>query len=43
MAEDGQVLEDAEVLEEGDSTETPVAWADLVAEEVTVCETRDAD
>jgi ribonuclease HII len=37
------VLEDAEVLEDADSTETPVAWADLVAEEVTVGETRDAD
>lgn len=43
LAEDGRVLEDAEVLEDADSTETPVAWADLVAEEVTVCETRDAD
>jgi ribonuclease HII len=43
LAEDGPVLEDAEVLEDAASTETPVAWADLVAEEVTVGETRDAD
>ncbi|HEY2520923.1 MAG TPA: ribonuclease HII [Streptosporangiaceae bacterium] len=43
LADDGRVLEDAEVLEDADSTETPVAWADLVADEVTVCETRDAD
>lgn len=43
LAEDGRVLEDAEVLEDAGSTETPDAWADLVTEEVTVGETRDAD
>ncbi len=42
-ADDDPVLHDAEVLEDADSTETPVAWADLVSEEVTVGETRDAD
>ena len=40
---DGEVLEDAGVLEDADNIETPVAWADLVSEEVTVGETRDAD
>jgi ribonuclease HII len=41
--QDGPALEEGEVLEDAGSTETPGAWADLVAEEVTVGEARDAD
>jgi hypothetical protein len=33
----------AEIETDADSTETPDAWADLVTEEVTVGEARDAD
>ena len=40
--QDGPALEDGEVLEDA-GTETPAGWADLVAEEVTVGETQDAD
>src|ERR1700761_5288552 len=43
LTDDDPVLDDAEVLGDADSPETPVAWADLVSEEVTVGETRDAD
>jgi ribonuclease HII len=46
LAESGS-LEDGEVIEAGepdaDSSETPGTWADLVSEEVTVGEARDAD
>ena len=40
---DASALEDGEVLEDVGSTETPGAWADLGAEEVTVGEAREAD
>jgi ribonuclease HII len=45
--QDGEALADAEVIDvsepDPDSTEDPAQWADLVAEEVTVGEARDAD
>ena len=45
--QDGEALADTEVIDvsepDPDSTEDPAQWADLVAEEVTVGEARDAD
>jgi len=43
LTDDDPVLDDDGVLDEAGSTETPAAWANLVTEEVTVGETRDAD